>query len=301
MPLTRGYLLRHFQGRKGGFFPAMLDVAQDHLLTHLHSEGLFDLGLIFKGGTSLRKMRAGASGRFSTDLDFCATEHGVASLVLDAIDGATVGPFSFALNDRDDAAGRADLIVTAPFGPQPAHTGPTAISLPAKVEISPRPPWLIPETMPFLPLPILTSYDIELPPLPVVRVEEAISEKLARYARVALARDLFDLIWYGRSGAINQNLIRTLWILKIYNDVIVNKRWGNRTFDPHEILAPRPESEIDDENIGYLTQPADIPAWEAEFRGRYAFLAELTRDESQWAACHAGRHHEFTQLITQLG
>ncbi len=40
MPLTRGLLLRHFQGRKGGFLPAMLDVAQDHLLVHLHSQGL---------------------------------------------------------------------------------------------------------------------------------------------------------------------------------------------------------------------------------------------------------------------
>ncbi len=85
MPLTRGLLLRHFQGRKGRFLPAMLDVAQDHLLVHLHSEGLFELGLVFKGGTSLRKMRAGAGGRFSTDLDFCGAEPGLASLVLSAI------------------------------------------------------------------------------------------------------------------------------------------------------------------------------------------------------------------------
>ncbi|MGH3546172.1 MAG: nucleotidyl transferase AbiEii/AbiGii toxin family protein [Mycobacteriales bacterium] len=121
MTLTRGLLLRHFQGRKAGFYPAMLDVAQDHLLAHLHQQGLFDLGLIFKGGTSLRKMRSGAGGRFSTNLDFCSVDSSVADLVLDSIDNTAVEPFTFALADRDNDAGRADLLVTAPFGAQPPN------------------------------------------------------------------------------------------------------------------------------------------------------------------------------------
>ena len=97
MALTRGHLLRHFQGKTGGFYPAMLDVAQDHVLHHPHREGLFELGLVFKGGTSLRKMRAGAAGRFSTDLDFCAPAHGLAALAMDAINRAVVPPCT----DRD--------------------------------------------------------------------------------------------------------------------------------------------------------------------------------------------------------
>jgi predicted nucleotidyltransferase component of viral defense system len=106
MALTRGHLLRHFQGKTGGFYPAMLDVAQDQVLHHLHREGLFELGLVFKGGTSLRKMRSGAAGRFSTDLDFCAAAEGLAPLVMDTIDRVTVPPFTAGGHRRRD---RADL------------------------------------------------------------------------------------------------------------------------------------------------------------------------------------------------
>ncbi|MEQ7127944.1 nucleotidyl transferase AbiEii/AbiGii toxin family protein [Actinopolymorpha sp. B11F2] len=301
MALTRGHLLRHFQGRTGGFYPAMLDVAQDHLLAHLYGQGLFDLGLVFKGGTSLRKMRSGAGGRFSTDLDFSTTEPDVASLVLEAVDGAQVGPFTFTVANRDEASGRADLHIVAPFGPQPAQTDATSIDLPAKVEISSRPPWLPFEKMPFLRLPVHASYDIaDLPALPVVRVEEAIAEKLARYARVPLARDLFDLIWYGHAGAMNEPLIRRLWVLKVYNDLVIEGRWSKRRFTPSAILTPRASHDIDDENIGYLTQPIDIDGWEREFRRRYRFLVDVTAEEQVWAECHAGRRYEFTQLIASL-
>lgn len=43
---------------------ALIDVAQDHALHHLHVTGLFDLGLVFKGGTALRKFRLGNEGAF---------------------------------------------------------------------------------------------------------------------------------------------------------------------------------------------------------------------------------------------
>jgi len=300
--LTRGHLLRHFQGKRGGFYPAMLDVAQDHLLAHLHREGLFDLGLVFKGGTSLRKMRSGAAGRFSTDLDFCAPTAGLAALVLDAADQLTVGPFSFTLAQRDDGGGRADLAVTGPFGPAPGDTAPARIQIASKLEFSARSPWLTPQTLPFLVLPVHGCYELSggLPSLPVVRVEEAIAEKLARYARVPLARDLYDLIWYGRRGALDQRMVRNLWILKIYQDAVVDGRWSHHHFNPGDILTPRPANTIDDENIGYLTHPIDIPAWEQEFRSRYSFLTDLSRAEKEWAACHASKRYEFGELVKTL-
>ena len=68
--ITAGYLARHFQGRRGMADPALLDVAQDYALKVLHDQGIFELGVVLKGGTSLRKLRAGNAGRFSTDLDF---------------------------------------------------------------------------------------------------------------------------------------------------------------------------------------------------------------------------------------
>lgn len=70
--VTEGHLARHYQGVKGGRDAAILDIAQDHALYVLHQAGLFKEGLVFKGGTALRKFRAGNAGRFSTDLDFAA-------------------------------------------------------------------------------------------------------------------------------------------------------------------------------------------------------------------------------------
>lgn len=67
---------------------ALLDVAQDYALRFLHDQGLFDLGIALKGGTALRKLRAGNAGRFSTDLDFAAPDAEAGELLLDTIDGA---------------------------------------------------------------------------------------------------------------------------------------------------------------------------------------------------------------------
>jgi hypothetical protein len=72
--ITQGYLARHFQGRSGMRDPALLDVAQDYALKYLHDQGAFELGIVLKGGTSLRKLRAGNAGRFSTDLDFATPD-----------------------------------------------------------------------------------------------------------------------------------------------------------------------------------------------------------------------------------
>jgi len=49
--ITEGHLARHYQGVRGGRDAALLDIAQDHALHLLHNSGLFDRGLVFKGGT----------------------------------------------------------------------------------------------------------------------------------------------------------------------------------------------------------------------------------------------------------
>ena len=40
--ITEGYLTRHYQGIRGARDAAILDIAQDHALYHLHRVGLFD-------------------------------------------------------------------------------------------------------------------------------------------------------------------------------------------------------------------------------------------------------------------
>ncbi|MEO6834762.1 MAG: nucleotidyl transferase AbiEii/AbiGii toxin family protein [Candidatus Tumulicola sp.] len=118
--ITEGHLALHYYKRNDSRNPALLDVGQDHALQILHQHGLFAEGLVFKGGTALRKVRAGSSGRFSTDLDFAVSESGVAQR-------------------------RAVLHMQTPFGvPVP----------PARIDIAHRLPWLAPDLLSPIALPI---------------------------------------------------------------------------------------------------------------------------------------------------
>lgn len=100
--ITEGHLARHYQGLRGGRDAALLDIAQDHALHVLHSSGLFGRGLVFKGGTALRKFRAGNAGRFSTDLDFAVSDDQVALAAMHALDGVDIDGFAFAIDNLGD-------------------------------------------------------------------------------------------------------------------------------------------------------------------------------------------------------
>lgn len=286
--MTEGYLVRHYQGVRGGRDAALLDIAQDHALHLLHEAGLFDQGLVFKGGTALRKFRAGNAGRFSTDLDFAAPDEELALSTLQALDGVEIDGFTFAIVNLGDDGRRGDLKVTTPFG---------SPRLGAKVELARHKLSLEPDLLEPIGLPIHERYDFTLPATPVVRAEEAIAEKLARYRRVSLARDLYDLQWYATAGAMDEALVRRLWVLKVYRDITVDGR-GTKPIDPHDVLAPRTAHDFSPEDIGYLTKPVRIADWIATVRSRYEFLTDLESDERRWVACNERDHYDVDQALS---
>jgi len=287
--ITEGHLVRHFQGRSGGRGPAIIDIAQDHVLYLLAKEGLFDLGISLKGGTALRKFWAGNAGRFSTDLDFAGVDEASAELLIDVLDGARVDQFTFGVQEIDGTQ-RMKLTIASPFG---------AADVPARLDLGRRQLWLQPTLMPVLPLPIHTRYEFKLPVIPASRLEETIAEKLARYRRGRLARALYDLAW-AAERPFDEALVRRLLVLKIWTDVI-DDRLGERPFDPAEVLRERTADEFKPESIGYLTTPVDMTAWIAKVRGRFGFLAELTDEELRWARCSKGDEWDVRQAIAALG
>jgi predicted nucleotidyltransferase component of viral defense system len=113
--ITKGLLGRHCGGSLRFRDGALIDVAQDHALHILHVAGLFDLGLVFKGGTALRKFRLGTRGRFSTDLDLAVNEAGLADLVFETLNGARHGDFEFTV-DQTVPGRRARLDITSSLG-----------------------------------------------------------------------------------------------------------------------------------------------------------------------------------------
>jgi predicted nucleotidyltransferase component of viral defense system len=288
--ITEGHLVRHYQGAKGGRDAALLDIAQDHALHLLHLAGLFEQGLVFKGGTALRKFRAGNAGRFSTDLDFAAPGEELVLAVLQALDGVDLDGFSFAIENLGDDGRRGDLRVETPFGSP--HLG-------AKVELARHRLSLDPDLLEPSPLAIHDRYDFKLPATPVIKVEEAVAEKLARYRRISLVRDLYDLQWYATAGAMDEHLVRRLWVLKVYRDIVVDGR-GTKPIDADDVLASRTAKDFRPEDIGYLTKPVKTDEWIATVRSRYGFLADLDIDERRWADCNERDLYEVELALAPI-
>jgi predicted nucleotidyltransferase component of viral defense system len=115
-----------------------------------------------------------------------------------------------------------------------------------------------------------------------------------------LARDLYDLQWFATSGAFDAALVRRLWVLKTFRDIVADGR-GAKPVDPARILRPRSADEFRQEDIGYLTKPVRMDEWIATIRGRYAFVAELDVDERRWVACNERDHQEVDRALASYG
>ncbi len=291
--LTRALVGRHGAGRAETYDAALLDIAQDHLLWLLAELGLFDDGnLVFKGGTSLRKCRLGGAGRFSTDLDFAAPSDDTVLAVCDAIHEATVSGFSFSLTSTRGDGRHWNLEVLHPDLGKP--------SIGASVEFARRPLILPPERLAFVPLPVHKAYDIALPNLPVISEAEACAEKLARYRRTPpLGRDVYDLAQMA-GRPIDETLVRRLWVLKVWGDVIDDLR-GTKPLEADDVLTVKREADFAPDSIGILTQPVDLSGWEERVRNRYAFLARMDDTERRWAACDPRHRWEVDQALASGG
>lgn len=285
--ITEGYLARHHMGRRGMTGPALLDVAQDYALQYLYQQGIFGLGVVLKGGTSLRKFRAGNAGRFSTDLDFVAPDIDTGELLLDTLDGGEIEGVTFHVADRTALRGRLDI--ESPLG-RP--------DIPAKIEITPRPLWLPCEALAPIALPVHKGYEFLLPTLAAPAFEEALAEKLAAWRRRRKIRDLYDLFWFGR-GALNEALVRRVLVLKVWHDV-VDDGLGRGPFNGSTIVEDFDVDRLPAEDIGLLTQPVEPRRWLEVVRARYVFVAELDSIEREVAQCNPGDRWLVQQLTEAL-
>jgi len=284
--LTVGHVKRHVPPGSGlGETVAVMDIAQDFLLAHLHARGVFEL-VTFKGGTALRKMFAGTAGRFSTDLDFAAVDlhvdRGELAALIASEAEMSLGPFSF--HPRENR-GRWRIGITSDLGDP-------EVSL--KLDVGP-PCWLAPAARDFVPLATHQQYGFALPALPCVPLEEIAAEKIARLTRAATARDAADLVWVATTSPhsqLDRDLVRALAVLKVWVDNHgLGPAWSPALdpapFDPDVWLSPR--TRWDDEQIGLLTQPPPpLDQLERDLFTHYGWLRELTDNQRQIAQAHGG-------------
>ena len=196
---------------------AALDVAFDHILYGLHESGVYEgLDITFKGGTALRKYRLGHRSRFSFDLDFGVAEEGADELAAEEIDGLVFPNFEFTVRERRGhytAYVATDLL-------------PGGEVLPAKMDFSTRGLWLPPDQLSLAPTPVHAAYPFDPGfPVPVMRVDENVAEKLGRWAGDPLIRDLYDLAALTTS-IDDPHLVTRMWVLKCHAGMTSGSRRG---------------------------------------------------------------------------
>lgn len=307
--LTMGWVGRHTPPGAGvdGRRAAVIDIAQDLLLRELHLRGVLD-ALVFKGGTSLRKLYAGNQGRFSLDLDFSVANPAADpdTVVLDLIseiDGSRIGPFAYGVIER-----RGKWWLTVESGLFTEESG-----LASKLDVSP-PPWLAPVRRGWVPMPVHGTYGQPgLPELQVIRLEENIAEKVSRLNRTTTARDLYDLAWLATHqrdvGVLDTDLIRRLVVLKVWADAhgvssaTCTWRPGHeaRPFDPGRWLRTRQAVEVDLDDIGALAVPTPtLDDLNSTINAHYGFLRDLDGNERHLAAARQQDRPIALRLLAAL-
>ncbi len=206
-----------YRGR--GRNEAYLEFAQEHFLDWLRLEGLFaDDAVVFKGGTAIRKFVLGNEGRFSTDLDFAVGDPIYADHILERLDQRVTHEGVTFVLDKYDA--------TARKGTWHAETAEHGSTLPASLDFSPR-PLLLPATHPERArIPGIERRFLGFEPVspPVADLLETVAEKLSRFRRTMLGRDVYDLATVARRVDDRLALLREVLCFKAYFDRVEEGR-----------------------------------------------------------------------------
>jgi len=257
------------------------EIALTYVLRILSDQGLLDQ-VAFKGGTALRKIHLGATGRFSLDLDFTAT--GKASpdaLVLDlvaALHERNYYGFTFTVPSPDyyataDSCGAEvtydhSWVTAGRFGLQVSFRAQPLLAITAMALRRERYfDWL----------------GIEPPAVPCLDLHEMIGEKVRAAAQRSRVRDLYDLYQLAREP-YDRPLVRRIAVVKC---------WETRyAFDPSAFLASLSEGKHDWADLARLVRRERLVAPDKLVRDvqhGFRFLEELDPEEEKLAVDPYGR------------
>jgi predicted nucleotidyltransferase component of viral defense system len=242
---------------------AQQEVVLLYALDALASHGIADR-LVFKGGTYVRMMVTGDSGRLSEDLDF--TNNGLPEDPQPVLESAF-----------DESHFGVNFDVVEPYRTRQRNWA-CAVAYSHewdrgqfRLEISYREPTFLSPRR-WRPLPQLYFSELPFPPpeIPSLAREEAIAEKLRAIQQRATERDLYDAARYGIKG-FDQDLVRLLAVGKLWND--------REAFDPDRILTRLAEGRREWPELERLIGRARRQDWNKlvkEAARRFEFIRELT-------------------------
>lgn len=246
--------------------------------------------LVLKGGTCLKKVYLGKSGRFSMDLDFTAlslSPNKFSSLLRKLLHEKTYYGITFSIEEeytREEAV--------PAYGASMAYNHSwNAAGFQFQVSFRERPVLHVRDVP--LQNELYFRYT-EFGPLevPCLRIEELLAEKIrATFQRIS-ARDIYDL-WLMSRAAYNRGLTKTLVVLKLWSAM--------NPFDPKALLEKIAGEEYDWEDLrslvsgGKLPDPAKLIS---EVTKSYAYLLQL--DDRLKAIIADSRRHKQRELIAKL-
>jgi len=251
-----------------------LDVAErDVVLTYvlrILSESILPK-LAFKGGTCLKKIFLGNTGRFSEDLDFTSYDMTLEELkekLRQSLDNKTVYDIDFKVaenNVRTDPAGGVESYIAVV---RYAHSWNSGSEFELDISYREKP------ALPLQELPLFNEMYFnfcEFPSFPVrcLQKEELLAEKLRAALQGIRGRDLYDLyLFSGRP--YDKDLVRKLVVVKCWN--------VREPFNPQEFLGKMANADYDWNDLRRLVRRGDLPSREV-VTGRvireYAFLSDL--------------------------
>lgn len=270
------------------------EVVLTYALDALRASGVVNR-LVFKGGTALRKLIFGSSGRFSMDLDFtlCADDADKDEALEQVLDIFTRTHHGVVFNAKAEDFYFTDNDTS--FGGNVPYTHEWNSAGVFKLQISLREkPTLPVVAAPMLPQEYFKEMEFEAFPVQSLAAIEMISEKIRAAFQRSKVRDLYDLNRFAASP-FNDKQLRALVVLKLWQ--------GKDPFDPEKFFQKIRSAEYDWDDLHRLIRPNERPVPEevlASIEKRYAPLRQLTDLEREVAIdSKSGRNEPLAQKLRE--
>jgi predicted nucleotidyltransferase component of viral defense system len=273
-----------------------LDVAErDVVLTYvlkILSEDMLKR-LAFKGGTCLKKIHFGSSGRFSMDLDFTSLSISAGELqfqLKQLLDTRSHFGIDFKVSEENIRKGAADCEQSYLAVIGYSHSWNAGEFM---FEVSFREkPLLSLDEMPLLDEMYFKFCEFPRFPVACLRKEELLAEKLrAAYQRFR-ARDLYDL-YLCADRHFNKSLVQKLAVIKCWS--------VKEPFKPKELLENIAESKYDWTDLERLVRKGELPSQEGvvgKVLKAYAFLVDI--DSTLVKIIDDSKAHKESKLVATV-
>jgi len=269
------------------------DVVLTYALRALTDVGLLE-HLVFKGGTCLRKMFLGRSGRFSEDLDFTAAgvsdpDHLILT-VAEAFAGRSYYGITYTVSAEDLYVREDRQACGARVGY--AHAWNPAAQFTLDVSLREEPVLGV-QTVPMLSDSYFKHLEIEPPIITTLRFEELVAEKIRAAYQRHTVRDIYDLHLLCQRP-FDRNLVRNLAVLKLWS--------ASDTFDPDRFFTGLESERYDWSDLTRLVRRDRRPEPRtviARCLDGYSFLRNLSADEAELARDAHRRRRDLYQRIVR--